>query len=284
MSLEGAHTGFAHIGEVDLHANYWPGFVKGTIAVSAALLLAPQCSDAQLSASDVGYIPLPLGASASRSIVVTNRGTAEAIIGDVAFRVTSPSGTTTPALAMTGGTCLSTRRVAPDGGTCTIEVTYAPGDAGETRAELDILYTWAESGTGDRLVQTSVVGGAPNDVLLRREGDQFWTPTWVPGWYAGARPIGSSTETTFTLHNLGPWSLTLGPLTNESLGLAPHYALSGGTCASRVTVPQGGSCTLIVAFQPLETGRFTAHMIVPFVWSNGWRGRELAANLIGDGR
>ncbi|HMJ10460.1 MAG TPA: choice-of-anchor D domain-containing protein, partial [Polyangiaceae bacterium] len=236
---------------------------KLMITLAAALLLAAQCSDARLSfdeQADIGFGPVAVGSVQHHTYTLRNTGTAEATL--TAFSVT-PYQTGPNPFSVSGGTCITSRRVAANGGTCTVIVAYAPTAPSGTRASLQVLYNWTGSGVGDRAVDlpfiegTGVGGGV---LLSDRPGHFDFELQYL--WQA----IGSASAYTVTLQNYMLSDVVLGPVTSVGVGLAPGFSVSGGTCATGLRLPTNASCTLEIRFSPSEVRGYESFFAVTYTF------------------
>ncbi|HMJ11411.1 MAG TPA: choice-of-anchor D domain-containing protein, partial [Polyangiaceae bacterium] len=84
----------------------------------------------------------------------------------------------------------------------------------------------------------------------------------------GVRPLPSTTTRTITIGNSGNVDAVLGSVTSSALGISPPFALTGGTCRNGASLPpNGGSCTLMVAFAPAAAGSWAQELRVTYNWS-----------------
>ncbi|HMJ13150.1 MAG TPA: choice-of-anchor D domain-containing protein, partial [Polyangiaceae bacterium] len=181
--------------------------------------------------SDVSYGTRPLGSSTSRTLTLTNFGSAEAVFAPL----TSESLGLTPPFSLSGGTCGST--LAP-GAACTLTFAFAPTTAGAASSEYAVKYRYPGE-AAERTVavcRLSATGAAP---LALSRGTDFDFKQLSRGSVA--------TET-LDVTNWNDEAVTLGPLTNRALGLAAPFSVTGGTCHDAVLSPAGGSCTLQLAY------------------------------------
>lgn len=66
-------------------------------------------------------------------------------------------------------------------------------------------------------------------------------------------PVGASETHQFIVSNQSGVAATLGTISSQALGLAPPFALTGGTCATGGTLGgSGGECTLEITFTPTQ--------------------------------
>jgi len=131
---------------------------KFGVLVAAALLLAPQCSDARLMLTGDGQMPpTAIGRSSSTILIFTNDGQSDAVLEPMS---SSSLGLKAP-FALAGGSCASHANVPANGGTCTLIVTFTPTEVGFFRAGAQVKYNWRDSGVLARVIRASVSGSAP---------------------------------------------------------------------------------------------------------------------------
>src|SRR5262245_37448449 len=69
--------------------------------------------------------------------------------------------------------------------------------------------------------------------------------------------VNASGLLTVTVKSLGERAVVLGDISNEGLGLSGSILLTGGTCATAMTLRTNESCTLAFTFTPTEAGTVT---------------------------
>ncbi|HMJ14501.1 MAG TPA: choice-of-anchor D domain-containing protein, partial [Polyangiaceae bacterium] len=256
---------------------------SGALAVIAPLLLAAQCGEASLTAAwnPNGTFRAAANGTAKQTLVLTNSGSVAATLGDLSSPAVGLNGT----FLLTGGTCRSGGLVAPNGGSCTLEVTYAPtaAESFPFSVQIQIGYNWADSGGAERFVKTSAAGFAYDRLLLSWDEPGAWVPRPSPA-QLGAVSIGLSKSATFLVENFSATDVVLGTISTAGLGLAPPFAVTGGTCASGATLRAlGGACALNISFSPTEVGGRAPFFAVPYTLAGGGAGPELRAQIAGFG-
>ncbi|HMJ10608.1 MAG TPA: choice-of-anchor D domain-containing protein [Polyangiaceae bacterium] len=242
--------------------------LKLVLVISSALLLAAQCSEASLSISEtsIDFGNRPLGSSRSRTVTVTNRGQADALVQDVVLEHYVLHGS----YSVDGSTCRAGAVVPANGGTCSVVITFTPLYVAGAYARISVNYGW-EDAAFPRAVVRNVSGTGMAPVALSNG----------PAFDYGRLSAGSVTPKSFTLTNWLDAPVTLGSVSNGSLGLNAPFSLTGGTCRSGATLPAaGGQCTLTVSFAPTTLGPVSGNFGVtyesassaPNVTSRGVRG------------
>ncbi|HEY6562683.1 MAG TPA: choice-of-anchor D domain-containing protein [Polyangiaceae bacterium] len=247
-------------------------FMKALIGLAAALLLAAQCADAQLSISDTSgdsFARIPVGTSRAQTLTVVNSGKAAALLGAVS---TEALGLGAP-FSLTGGTCASGGSVPADGGSCTLVVTFSPTQRGDFYDAIALKYDWSDSGGSDRVARWSLSGSADDRLLFDPLCGGF---LGLPGAY-WTRPIGSATSQTFTLTNRHSVDAILNPLSDETLGLSAPFSLSGGTCLGGRIAAYGGACTLDITFSPTSAGTWSLDYYVSYRFADESTLRQIGA-------
>jgi hypothetical protein len=160
-----------------------------------------------------------------------------------------------PPFARAGGTCVDGMILAANTGSCSVVIAYTPTDLEPAAQYGSFDYTWADASQGDLLHQEIHIEGTAHLPVLLVPGRAFTEPVF----------LGSSYRQRFALVNLGGAPATAGTISDEALGLAPPFALAGGSCASGVAIaPLGGHCTLDVAFTPAALGTFTGTLAATY--------------------
>ncbi len=168
----------------------------------------------------------------------------------------------------TGGSCGVTLN---NGSNCTIVVTYTPATAAVHNDTIEINYfDGATAQTSNR------------DVTGTGTTSAFLVISQAPVYDFESKPVGSSTDFTFTLENTG--SVTASTISGT--GLASPFSFkggtfpgTGGTCGA--TLAPSGTCNFIVTYSPLTTG---AHVdTIEINYNNGATLDTATRNLQGLG-
>ncbi|HEY6557278.1 MAG TPA: choice-of-anchor D domain-containing protein, partial [Polyangiaceae bacterium] len=206
------------------------------------------------------FLKRPLGSVTHAELVVQNVGGYTLTLGDVS----SPQLDLAPPFFAEGGTCASGAALAPNA-TCTIAVRFVPTTIDTFDDALAFSYNWAESGAAPRSHYVAVHGSTVVPVTVSAE------PTML-----APVPVGGSAVQTLTIRNSGGEIAVLGTIDAAALGLAPPFALAGGSCATGLALaPNGGSCTLDVAFSASTPGAANANLVIRY----GWGGSAIAFSV-----
>ncbi|HEY6560113.1 MAG TPA: choice-of-anchor D domain-containing protein [Polyangiaceae bacterium] len=229
------------------------------VAGAAALLLAAQCTDAKLAfqSTDTDFGFVAVGSTKTQTVTVTNSGTAEAVLTDIFIQ---RFGTTAAEpYAVSGGTCVSARRI-PAGGSCTIFVSYAPKVTGGTMsAELSVLYNWNDSGVEARAATLGWFRATPIDTVRLSDASGF-LPEGLFLW----RALGTTTTFPVEVSNYTASEIVLGPVNSTGLGLTAPFSVNGGTCATGLRLASNASCSLGIAFSPTQLGAFESSFALSY--------------------
>lgn len=174
-----------------------------------------------LSPTTVGFGSLVVGTTATRTVTVTNTGTA----------AWTYSGTTTSTdeVKITGGTCV-TGQGAAAGKSCTLAVAFTPSAVGSHTANVTVygnpsapLQVWA---TGVAIRRTATVSPA--------------TVTW-------SAIVGTTSSRSVTVRNTGnvPWAVT-----SRTLTAGAPLTITGGTCTPGKRLVPDATCTVVVSYHP----------------------------------
>ncbi|HMJ15277.1 MAG TPA: choice-of-anchor D domain-containing protein, partial [Polyangiaceae bacterium] len=238
-------------------------FTKLLIAMAAALLLAAQCADARLSfqsiETEIGYVAV--GSTHFRTLTLQNSGRVEATLTGFSVRRSEPG---VNPYSVTGGTCLTTRRVAANGGTCTVVVAYTSTLPQITSATLEVLYNWADSGVEVRAAYWQGFWASATEGVLLSAGTGRFIFEAEYLWQV----VGTSSAFVFSLNNYMLSDVILGSVTTEGVGLAPPFSVSGGTCATGTRLATQASCTIQISFTPSEVRRYEASFAIPYTSQN----------------
>jgi len=128
------------------------------------------------------------------------------------------------------------------GDTCTVVLRWTPTQAGAlSEAGLRIQY----SGLYQEIVLTgTAVGPVPGPL------------SFSSGAFAGT-VVGSTTPLTVTVTNLGTGPLTPATITPSGTGIS----VTGGTCRANTPVPDGETCTVELAWQPVASGDLASGLL-----------------------
>lgn len=202
----------------------------------------------------------PLGSATETEVVVRNAGGYTVTLGDVS---SSRLALEAPFFGA-GGTCASGATLAPDG-TCTIVARFAPTAIDTFEDGLEFEYNWAGSGVASFPHYQYISGSTVVPVTVSAE------PTIL-----APVPVGGSAVQTLTVRNAGGEIAVLGTIDTAALGLAPPFVLAGGSCSTGLALaPNGGSCTLDVAFSAATPGAANANLVIRY----GWAGSAIAFSV-----
>jgi hypothetical protein len=192
--------------------------------------------------------------SASKSITVTNTGSAALPITSITY---STTGSQPFSQSNTCGTSVAV------GTNCTINVVFNPASVGSATATLSInagsgagTQTVALSGTGIAATYTATYTASPTSVAF---GNQLTNVASAP--------------TSVTVTNTGAVALPITSITLSTAGSQPFSQTN--TCGTSVAV--GTNCTISVVFDPASVGSATATLSVNV------SGGPLTVNLSGNG-
>jgi alpha-tubulin suppressor-like RCC1 family protein len=143
------------------------------------------------------------------------------------------------------------------GATCTTDITFAPTELGPYQAFFFTGYSYPPPHYNPQVVSKTVTGGG---------GD----PLYFANADFGAPPVGSTVVTPVAVTNVHTVPLTLGTVSAAALGISAPYVLQSTTCASgAVLEPNGGNCTLKVAFSPVALGGASGNVKLAYSWNDG---------------
>lgn len=175
--------------------------------------------------------------SATQMVTVTNDGTANLTLGQVAMA--NPL-----AAPFSIGTDTCSNQIVAPAGSCTFQVLFEPTAVGDFSDTLDVPSDDPDLPT----VNISVTGaGTPVPVGDISVTDSVSPASDLQVGY-GDVDIGSSVNQTITVSNTGTGSLVIGTVGSANPLAAPFSVISN-TCSGQ-TLPPAATCTLAVAFAP----------------------------------
>lgn len=142
--------------------------------------------------------------------------------------------------------------VPANGGTCTITMAFAPAVAGgETRRTASIPFTFTGS------------GGDPNPAALNAAlAGRALLPLGAPTSLAPNAGVGIPGTTSTLLSNRSVSPITLSALAFSGAAAAEYTLDATNGCAVGANIAVGGSCTLVVRFDPVAGGTRNATLTV----------------------
>ncbi len=171
----------------------------------------------------------------------------------------------------TGGTCGASLA---GGASCTFVVSFNPTVAGTSTDDISIAYN--DSAAVQSLthgVTGAGVNGGSSAVLTISESDPY---------DFGTRVVGSSSQHTFTVTNIGSATAT----SISEVGLAAPFGFSGGsfpgtggTCSA--TLSAAAACQLVVEFSPVSVG--VASDAILLNYNNGLSTQSASRSVQGTG-
>jgi len=179
-----------------------------------------------------------IGSSSDETFTISNIGTDTLNVSSIAIE-------DSPEFSLDTGTCGSTPSLEPTE-SCTVTVTFSPTSEGEKSANLKIISN--ANNTPTLNVSLTGIGQtvpAPN-ISISPESKDF-----------GSVLIGSSSDETFTISNIGTDTLNVSSIAIED---SPEFSLDTGTCDSRPSLEPGASCTVTVTFSPTSEGEKSANL------------------------
>ncbi|HMJ11000.1 MAG TPA: choice-of-anchor D domain-containing protein [Polyangiaceae bacterium] len=241
------------------------------LVAGASFLLAAQCSDASLTVSpgDAIFEPTIVGETSSRTFTVTNSGAADAILGPITeqgLQLDEP-------FLVSGGTCVTGGVVRAGGGTCTLVLDFSP-TAGGSESYFRVRYNWEGSGVDVRVATGHVSGSVPG---LSSTSGAF-----------GNVALGETETKTLTVINANGIAAQIESVTFETRIVGPDQPfpvrITGGTCAPGSTIAsRGGTCTVQLAFTPLQTLSQYGYVVITYRWPGAARSDRFAAIVDGVG-
>jgi hypothetical protein len=221
-------------GSVTTVANVLPFQFSGTGASATSVLLGTAQSQGSTATPSVTVMyqnkgKWPASTISAQWCTGNSYSAATCSATDAEFSVVSES-----------STCLTVSQLAPNE-TCTMTVRLLPQAATVTPKYLNLKYN---NGSDTANVVAFRFLGA---------GRTSTTPYISPANYTfpGTTASGSATPPTTTLTFNNPSS---GSVTPTAVAVVGQFAITGGTCALNTPVPPAGSCTLIMAFTPTDSG------------------------------
>lgn len=174
-----------------------------------------------LSPTAVGFGSLVVGTTATRTVTVTNTGTAAWIY--------SGTTTSTDEVKITGGTCV-TGKGAAVGKSCTLVVAFTPSTVGSRTANVTVY------GNPSAPLQARATG-----VAVRR------TATVSPVLVTWSAIVGTTSSRSVTVRNTGnvPWAIT-----SRTLTAGAPLTITGGTCTPGKRLVPDATCTVVVSYHP----------------------------------
>ena len=197
------------------------------------------------STSQLSFGTVTLGAAAvTRQANVSNTGNAPLQIQKV-----SVEGTNAGDFRVASGTTCVAGTPIPAGGRCVVAVSFAPASAGQRSANLVIAY--AATGSPLQIALTGEGAGVPQANLTPPQAD------------LGDGDVGTTgPPTTFTLANGGSADLPIQTIALQGSAPRAFVITTGGSCQPGGSVAAGASCTITVAFAPLNPGPASAQLAV----------------------
>ncbi len=193
---------------------------------------------------------LQVGNSKEETVKISNTGTADLIIGDIAITdpVDSPFG-------LDASNC-SDVTLSP-GDSCICTVIFSPTEEGRLTDTFDI----PSNDPNEASVTVSVSGiGTPEPQPNITVTDSV-APSGDLRVLFGNVPVGDSKGETVAIANTGELILTIGDI-NLADPISEQFSLDASNC-SGVDLDPGQSCTLIVTFAPTDLGTFTNDVVIP---------------------
>lgn len=248
----------------------------------------PQFAELGLCPVPIGCpLPYSLGDSLGRVVVgtsssalfsVTNAGAASVVLRDISLKPGRSQSTDGFSLSL--GTCAVGQTLA-SGASCAVSVKFAPTTLIGGTIDLSVTYSFAAN-VPNQVAHREVYAFGVDPILTISD---LTAQSGVTRYDFGAHTLGSSTPHTFTVTNPTGIPVTLGTISNASLGLsAPFSVSSGGTCTTgRVLAANGGSCTLIISFAPTVEETVSGSFALPYDFVGGSGHIALPAALTGSG-
>lgn len=192
---------------------------------------------AETTRLDFGSVEIATDPKAEKA-TITNVGNAPLVIESIAIEGADASD-----FGVAGGKkrCSPDRRVKA-GATCTITVRFSPTELGERTATLVVAHD--AQGSPTRFELQGAGTGRPKGDL---------SPNTVK--FGQVRVGQRSKPKTVTFENTGTDTLTVGAIRLDGGNRRDFAIVSGGTCASDLTLEPGKSCTIEVRFRPHRTGQ-----------------------------
>lgn len=145
-----------------------------------------------------------------------------------------------------------TRVVPGNGGSCTVTWRFQPQLAGgETRRTANVTFNF--TGTGGNPAPSSVIGVLAGRALL---------PLGAPSALAPNAGVGLPATASTLLSNRSAASITLNTLTFGGAAAADYTLDATNGCAAGAAIASGGSCTLVVRFNPSAGGTRNATLTI----------------------
>jgi len=200
---------------------------------------------ASMAPSSLSFGNQLLGAtSTSRSLTITNSGTAPLTVGAVTIGGTNPGD-----YLVSGNTCTSAIAV---NAACAISVTFTPTATGSSAATLQVS---TDAATGTQWIPLTGTGIAP-----------LISVTPASNAFGNVLINTVSAAKTFTVTNSGSAPLTVGMLSFSGVN-ASDFTISNVVCAGTLAI--GANCTISATFRPAATGLRVATLQIESDANNG---------------
>lgn len=228
----------------------WVRWLRIGVIVLVPLLAASTCNDAELALAYRPIFSAPVGRPAVVRVRLENRGGVDATLGEVSAAALGLA----PPFSVVGGSCTSGAIVPKSYGSCLLELAFTATEAREYSDTFTVNYTWGDG-----------AGSGTLSALATGTGEPPLRTSWDSRTFR-ARPLGTVTETTFTVRNAGGYVVTLGDVRSDHLGLAAPFSAVGGTCLSGAALLADATCTMLVRFSPNSVDTFEDALEFTYNW------------------
>ncbi len=199
------------------------------------------------------------------SLTLTNTGNAPMVVGTVSGTNVSSTGDFTIASPQGSDGC-SGVTVQPGYG-CTVAVGFTPRATGVRTGSLTFPVTYADKTTASFKATVSGTG-----LTASGSGNLLPQTASYPSQVAGFDTYTYQNDEEFTLTNSGTVTMTVGALTGVNLGSTPQtgsdFVITSDRCSGQQLAP-GGSCNLLIGFNPITVGQKTGTIDLPVTYAGG---------------
>ena len=196
------------------------------------------------SVTDITYSVTNVGATANSSFTLYSLGTGGAVLAAPVL-----GGANTGDFSVTSNNCPVGPATFNSGASCSISVSFTPTATGLRVATVTVTDNTSES---------------PHVVMLTGTGQSVTqvSSQSVTNITYGVTNVGATSNSSFTLYDLGTGPITLGAAALSGVNPGDFSIASSGCPVGPATLGSGGSCAISVSFTPTAAGVRTATVMV----------------------